>query len=80
MIFVPFFGQRSAISDFITTTPVLLVGMSLFQVKITRDDFMFILNNKMFAASIVKTVLLSPAVGEQLQVDTCARRFNICIL
>jgi hypothetical protein len=32
----------------------------------------------MFPTSTVEVVLLSPAVGEQLQVDICLRNFNIC--
>jgi hypothetical protein len=32
----------------------------------------------MFLTSTVEAVLLSPAVGEQLQVDACAGRFDIC--
>jgi hypothetical protein len=31
-----------------------------------------------FPTSTVEGVLLSPAVGEQLQVDACGRRFDIC--
>jgi hypothetical protein len=45
---------------------------------IPPDEFTFTINDKVFPTSTVEAVLLSPAVGEQLQVDVCGRRFDIC--
>jgi hypothetical protein len=45
---------------------------------IPPDEFTFTINDKVFPISTVEAVLLSHAVGEQLQVDACARRFDIC--
>jgi hypothetical protein len=45
---------------------------------IPLNDFTFTINNKVFPTSTVEAVLLSPAVGEQLQVDACGRGFDIC--
>jgi hypothetical protein len=45
---------------------------------IPLEEFTFTINDKVFITSTVEAVLLSPAVGEQLQVDACARRFDIC--
>jgi hypothetical protein len=51
---------------------------SVIQEGIPPDEFTFTINHKAFPTSIDEAVLLSPAVGEQLQVDACARRFDIC--
>jgi hypothetical protein len=44
---------------------------------IPLDEFTFTINDKVFPTSTVEAVLLSRAVGEQLQVDSCGRRFDI---
>jgi hypothetical protein len=42
------------------------------------DEFTFTINDKVLSTSYVEAVLLSPVVGEQLQVYACARRFGLC--
>jgi hypothetical protein len=54
------------------------VSISLLQEGLRRDEFMFIVNHTPFPTSVVEAVVLSPAASEQLQVDTCERRFVIC--
>jgi hypothetical protein len=74
---VLFSGQGSATRDLMTTTDPL-VGVRLLQEGIPRDEFTFLIYHKTFPTSVIEAVALSPAVGEQLRVDACARRFVIC--
>jgi hypothetical protein len=61
-----------------TTITVPLVGLCPLQEGIPRDEFAFVINHTPFPTSAVEAVALSPAVGEQFQIDACARRFVIC--
>jgi hypothetical protein len=80
-------GEHSTNSDsvgpptdncyFTTATTIPLANVSLLLEGLPRDEFTFIGNHKPFPTSVVEAVLLSPAVGEQLQVDACTRRFVI---
>jgi hypothetical protein len=63
--------------DHTTISDVPLVSISLFQEGLRRDEFMFIVNHTAFLTSVVEAVVISPAVCEQLQVDSCGRRFVI---
>jgi hypothetical protein len=75
---VPFSGQGSATPDRITITIDPLVGVRLLQAGIPRGEFTCIINHKGFSISAIEAMLLSSAVGEQLQVDAWARRWAIC--
>jgi hypothetical protein len=44
---------------------------------ISHNEFTFIVNEQMFQMSVVKAVILSPAVQQQLSIDSCARKFVI---
>jgi hypothetical protein len=84
----PFNGQRSATRDstepltencnLMMATTVPLVSVNLLLEGIPREEFTIVINDKIFPTSLVDVVVVSLAVGEQLQVDACARRFAIC--
>jgi hypothetical protein len=71
-------GALTENCDVVTTTTGPPVDVSLLQDGIPPDEFTVTINNKVFPTSTVEAVLLSPAVGEQLQVAASARRFDIC--
>jgi hypothetical protein len=71
---VPFSGQGSATPDRITITTDPLVGVRLLQARIPRGEFTCIINHKGFPTSAIEAMLLSSAVGEQLQVDACLQK------
>jgi hypothetical protein len=75
---VLFSEQGSATSDLTMTTADPLMGLRLLQEGIPRDEFTFIINHKAFPTSAIEAMALSPALGEQLQVDARRRRFIIC--
>jgi hypothetical protein len=71
-------GPLTEYCDLMMTTLVRLVSVCSLQERISRGEFTFVISHKTFVTSIVEAVVLSPAVGEQLQVDACARRFFVC--
>jgi hypothetical protein len=58
---------------------VPFLAVRLLKDDIPHDKFTFTIDNKVCPTSTVEAVLLSPTVGEQLQVDACAREFDLCV-
>jgi hypothetical protein len=67
-------GPPTDNSRLTTATAVPLLKVRFLQERLAHDEFTFIVSHKSFQTSVVETMLLSPAVCEQFQVDACARR------
>jgi hypothetical protein len=65
---------------FTTIATTALVETDSPQQVIPRDEFTFIINHKRFPTSAIQAVVLSPAVGEQLEIDASTGRFVICYI